>query len=77
MARVGRMNAAELTAREDAIDEYLPSYITPDDHQDWVPLIPHLPSSWEHRESEVTREERLSCYRRASPRLAVASTGRH
>jgi hypothetical protein len=42
MARVGRLNAAEMSAREVAIEEYLPSYTTPDDEEDWVPLMPDI-----------------------------------
>ena len=42
MARVGRLNSAALTAREVAIDEYLPRYTTPDDDEDWVPLMPDI-----------------------------------
>lgn len=42
MTRVGRLNSARLTATELAIDEYLPSYATPDDQEDWVPLMPDI-----------------------------------
>ena len=42
MTRVGRLNSARLTATELAIDEYLPSYSTPDDREDWVPLMPDI-----------------------------------
>ena len=42
MGRVGRLNAAKLTAREVAMEEYLPSYTTTDDQEDWVPLMPDI-----------------------------------
>lgn len=42
MDRVGRLNAAELTAREVAIEEHLPSYTLADDRENWVPLMPDI-----------------------------------
>ena len=42
LSRVGRLNSAWQMATEVAIDEYLPSYTTPDDDEDWVPLMPDI-----------------------------------
>ena len=42
MTRVGRLNSAQLIAKEVAIEEYLPSYTTTDDQEDWVPLMPDI-----------------------------------
>jgi len=42
LSRLGRLNAAWQMATEVAIDEYLPSYTTPDDEEDWVPLMPDI-----------------------------------
>jgi hypothetical protein len=40
--RVGRLNAAELSARELAIEEHLPGYPTADDQEHWAPLVPDI-----------------------------------
>lgn len=41
MTRVGRLNAARLTATEMAIDEHLPCYDPPQDETEgWTPLVP-------------------------------------
>ena len=43
LSRLGRLNSAWQMATEVAIDEYLPSYRTPDDDdEDWVPLMPDI-----------------------------------
>lgn len=42
LARAGRLNSAWQMATEVAIEEYLPSYTTPDDEEDWVPLMPDI-----------------------------------
>lgn len=42
LGRVRRLNSAEQTAREVAVEEYLPSYPPPDDQATWVPLMPDI-----------------------------------
>ena len=40
--RVNRLNSAEATAREMAIEEHLPNYESPEVQQGWVPLVPEI-----------------------------------
>ena len=42
LTRAGRLNSAWQMATEIAIDEYLPSYTTSDDQEEWVPLMPDI-----------------------------------